>query len=262
MSCKLIAELSMNHGGDLDLAKKMIVSAKENGADYVKFQTWKYKNLKPGPWDTDGRRELYKQTELTLEKHIELKEFCDNTEIKFLTSCFSIDDIDFIRSLTDEVKIPSTECRNIYLVNKCIEIFNQVYISVGCSLFEEYESYIPYGNVCLLHCVSTYPCLPQNVNLSKLLNLKMRTQRFGYSGHMQGIWDAIAAISLGSSVVEKHFTIDQNLPFPDNRFAILPNELRDIREFIDTFDLMSRDCGLGYQSIENKVRELYSGRWA
>ncbi|HUV84432.1 MAG TPA: N-acetylneuraminate synthase family protein, partial [Methanosarcinales archaeon] len=81
---KIIAEIGWNHMGDMNLAKKMIDSAKECGADYAKFQTWSVKNLKLGPWDQDGRREIYEKAELTIDKHKELKSYCDNVGIKFL----------------------------------------------------------------------------------------------------------------------------------------------------------------------------------
>ena len=89
---KLIAEIGWNHMGDMKLAKEMISAAKESGADFAKFQTFDIKRLKSGPWDTDGRREIYKEAQLDFDKHIELKEYCDEVGIGFMSSVFSIED--------------------------------------------------------------------------------------------------------------------------------------------------------------------------
>lgn len=261
MSIKLIAELSMNHMGDMDLCKKMIYSAKESGADYVKFQTWKVKNLVKGPWDTDGRKKDYIKSEMTEEKHMMAKKICDDAGVKFLTSCFNIEDLEMVRRYTDDIKIPSTECKNKDLVNKAIEMFDNVYISTGASYFSEFEDYARFKNIYLLHCVSIYPCPYDYVNLLRMLELKKLTENVGYSGHCDGIWDAIAAISMGALVIEKHFTTDRNLSFRDNKFSVLPEDFAKIYEFKKAFEEMMIYKGKDYQEIEGNVRKLYSGRW-
>ena len=112
-----------------------------------------------------------------------------------------------------------------------------------------------------MHGVYLYPCPYDNVNLSRLLYLKKHTSRFGYSGHALGIWDAVAAISIGAEVVEKHFTIDNNLDFKDNKFSILPEDLASIRNFSELFSKMNIECGLDFQEKEKEIRETYFGRW-
>ena len=110
---KLIAEIGWNHMGDMKLAKEMILAAKESGCDFAKFQTWSVDRLKPGVWDTDGRREIYEKAELDLDKHIELKQYCDEVGIQFMSSVFSIEDAKLLKQVvTDYVKIPSFESRN------------------------------------------------------------------------------------------------------------------------------------------------------
>ncbi len=259
---KLIAELSMNHLGDMNLAKKMILAARSSGANYVKFQTWQAKNLKPGPWDLDGRRETYEKAELTTERHADLKKFCDNEGIRFLTSCFAIQDLERIRPFTDEIKIPSSECRNRGLVHKAIDMFEKVYVSTGATFAREYEEYARFPNVFLLHCVSSYPCPPEQANLRRILFMKTMTQNVGYSGHCIGVEDAIAAISLGATVVEKHFTTDQSLPFRDNKFAILPHDMEKLRDYADMWEAFQIDHGTDFQACETSVREEYYGRWS
>lgn len=261
--CKLIAEIGWNHMGDMELAREMIKSASQSGADYVKFQTWKEKDLKNGPWDNDGRREIYKKAQLSEDDHIFLKKECEKNNVKFLTSCFNINSLDFIRSISEEVKIPSTECFNNELVEKAIKNFDRVYISTGASKFDEYAKWAQYNNVILLHCVSTYPCQLEHINLPKLRNImSLVPNRFGYSGHLSGIWDAIAAISLGAIVIEKHFTIDRSLPGRDNQFSLLPDMLEKVSEYIDIFETMNTDLGNDFQTSETDARQIYSGRWA
>lgn len=258
---KLIAEISMNHMGEIALAKEMINAAKESGADYAKFQTWKVNNLKSGPWDIDGRREMYVKSELTEQMHFELSEYCKQVGILFLTSCFNITDLEMIGKYCRDIKIPSPECSNHELVRAASEKFIDVFVSTGASKLEEFISYRNIANVTVLHCVSCYPCPPDKVNLPRIALLKNLFKKVGYSGHYAGIWDAIAAISLGARVIEKHFTIDRDLPFTDNKYALLPHEFKTIREYDNELGWMSIDHGSEFQTGEEAIRELYRGRW-
>lgn len=261
MKCKLIAELGWNHMGDISIAKKMVFAAKESGADYAKFQTWKVDRLIDGPWDNDGRREIYNKAELTREKHEIMKDYCDSIGIKFLTSCFCSKDIDLVREFCNEVKIPSPEAYCDKLLEKAIEKFDHVYLSTGASNVEEYVRWVSNDNVTLLHCVSSYPCDIVNINLPKMKFLQAITPRVGYSGHLSGINDAIAAICMGATVIEKHLTIDHDLPGRDNKFAILPYEFKKIKEFINDYEKMSINHGLMIQECENNYRTYQKGRW-
>jgi len=201
---KIIAEIGWNHMGDMDLAKKMISLAAENGADICKFQTWSEKDLKPGPWDTDGRREIYKKAQLSNEQHIELKDYCSTKNI---------------------IKLNSKK-------------------------------------IILMHCVSTYPCEPKLVNFPRMEKIKKYSTVFGYSGHLSGIEDAMIALVKGASYVEKHFTIDKNLPGRDNKFAILPNDLKKLSNFRDQIKEMNIDNGLDLQECEKDIFNNYRGRWS
>ncbi len=124
---KIIAEIGWNHMGDMALAEKMIKSAAENGADYAKFQTWSVKRLKEGEWDNDGRRQIYENAELNVDKHKLLISLCGECGIKFLSSVFSIGDAELLTSLNvKEVKIPSFESRNHDLIKYCNEHFENL----------------------------------------------------------------------------------------------------------------------------------------
>ena len=265
--CELIAEIGWNHMGDMKLAEKMISEAVNVGADYCKFQTWRVNNLKNGPWDTDGRLEIYKKAELSNNDHQILVKLCEKKKVNFLTSIFNIKDLDFICKLSDEaIKIPSHEVYNLELIKETCKNFKKIFISVGACEWSEFENIlnlnIDLKKVYFMHCVSSYPLKQENVNLPKLLEIKKIHNQIGYSGHLNGIEDAIAAISQGASVVEKHFTIDNELPGRDNKFALLPNELKKISEYRDIFSKMIIDRGLDVQDCEKDIYNNYRGRWS
>ena len=262
----IIAEIGWNHMGNISLAKKMIFQAKKSGADICKFQTWSEKNLKPGPWDTDGRREIYKKAELTKENHIYLIEECKNNNVEFLTSVFDKESLEFLKNIgIKKIKIPSHEIYNLELISLACEIFDEVLISTGASKWEEIldlNKKIESKNAVYLHCVSSYPCSPEIINLPKFIQLQKLFDKVGYSGHLQGIDDAIAAIVLGAVCVEKHFTIDNKLPGRDNQFAILPQNLKDLFLFRNSFQKMNINLGLDLQSGERDIYDNYRGRWS
>lgn len=261
--CQIIAEVSCTHLGNMSLAEKMIVSAKKNGASYIKFQTWNTKNLTNGPWDHDGRRKIYDQAQLSHNQHILLKNICDINDIKFLTSIYSIDDIDFLSSLCLEIKIPGPECRNTELVEACLEKFNKVFISTGSTDYNEFKNYLQNKKAVLMHCVSLYPCPVEKVNIGRVETIKCLTPySYGYSGHLEGIFDAIAAISLGCHYVEKHFTTSKDIPHRDAKFAILPPELLQLSQYAEAFYLMNKNYSLNSLPEEKEVRDVYSGRWS
>lgn len=263
---KLIAEIGWNHMGDMKLAKKMIEEAKKSGADICKFQTWSEKNLKPGPWDEDGRREIYIKAELSKDDHIFLKKICEDVSVEFLTSIFNIEDIDFLKDIgLNKIKIPSHEVNNHDLISECLKNFDKVFISTGASTWEEIvhikDSY-DLNKILFMHCVSSYPCDSDKINFPRMKKLKEFNGKVGYSGHFMGVEDALIAISKGADYVEKHFTIDRDLPGRDNKFAILPSEMEQISTFIRNFTEMNIDRGLDLQDCEKDTFENYRGRWS
>lgn len=262
---KIIAEIGWNHCGDMNLAKEMIIAAAEGGADYAKFQTWSVSRLKAGEWDTDGRREIYEQAELTRERHIELIECCKQHNIQFLSSVFSIEDAELLVELgCTAVKIPSFESRNIELIKYCDSNFETVFMSTGTSTLEEIKhslTFFKQTNLFLMHCVSVYPGAYEIANLPKMLELKTIHPQVGYSDHIQGIESAKIAIGFGAIVIEKHFTTNNDLPGRDNKFAILPNELLGLRRYINYIIDMMEDHGTGYNELETTSRNSYAGRF-
>tara|TARA_B100000315_G_scaffold244825_1_gene269994 strand:+ start:8369 stop:9181 length:813 start_codon:yes stop_codon:yes gene_type:complete len=263
---KIIAEVGWNHMGNMKLGRKMIEAAAGNGADIVKFQTWSEDKLKPGAWDEDGRREIYKKAQLSYDDHLILKDVCENNAVQFLTSVFNINDLEYLSGLGMKmIKIPSHEVHNLELIGAAADIFDTVLVSTGAAKWEEVRSLINRvgsDNVKLMHCVSTYPCPPDKINLPRMDELKKLVPNVGYSGHYVGIDDAIAAICRGATFIEKHFTIDQDLPGRDNKFSILPNDLHHIAKFRDIYELMNIDRGLDLQKCEMDIYNNYRGRWS
>ena len=263
---KIIAEIGWNHMGDMKLAKEMISAAKESGADFAKFQTWSVDRLKPGVWDTDGRREIYKKAELDLNKHIELKEYCDKVSIGFMSSVFSIKDAKLLKQvINDYVKIPSFESRNKNLIKYCTNNFNHLLISTGTSNLDEIEQIINLRmfkcKYTLLHCVSSYPCSHEIVNLPRINHLKKLCSSVGFSDHTKDVDVSILALGYNLDFIEKHFTIDNNLPGRDNKFAILPKELKRLKNNINIFTKVNRNLGGSYQKCELDSRDNYTGRF-
>ena len=268
---KLIAEIGWNHMGSTSVAKKMIKAAANSGADICKFQTWRVENLKSGPWDEDGRRKIYNKAQLKEEDYKILLKECKKNKVEFLTSVFNINDIKFIKKLkVNSIKIPSHEIYNLELINVAIKNFKTIYLSLGAATETEIRKIFKIvnqkknnnKNIFLMHCVSSYPLLEENVNLPKLEFIKKFTHKIGYSGHTKGIDDAIAAISMGAKVVEKHFTINNNLPGRDNLNAILPNKFLELKRFKDVYEKMSINKGYGLQNCEKDIFKNYRGRWS
>ena len=262
---KIIAEIGWNHCGDMSLAKNMINAAAINGADYAKFQTWSVSRLKSGEWDNDGRREIYEQAELSKERHQDLIAYCKEVGIEFLSSVFSIQDAELLVELgCTSVKIPSFESRNIDLIKFCNANFRTVFMSTGTSTLNEIEHSISFFNLAtlyLMHCVSVYPGTYEIANLPKMIALQKLHNQIGYSDHIQGIESAKIAIGMGAVVIEKHFTVDNNLPGRDNKFAILPAELLGLRTYINYINSMMIDHGTGYNELEVTSRNEYAGRF-
>ncbi len=252
--------------GDLSIAEKMIQEASKAGANFAKFQTWAVSRLKNGSWDTDGRREIYKSAELSIQKHKDLIKICNQNSINFFSSAFSVEDAKLLKNLgIENVKIPSFEIVNKPLLNFCYNNFNTIYISTGASTWEEVMElkniFNDLNKIIIMHCVSAYPCLPSLINLPKINNLKNEFPNVGFSDHTQGIEISKIALSYEVAAIEKHFTIDHELPGRDNKFAILPYELKNLIDFNSLSKISKTHLGLDYQESELDSRNNYRGRF-
>ena len=264
---ELIAEIGWNHMGDMGLADNMVMAAKVAGADYAKFQIFSTKNLKPGPWDKDGRRDIYEKAQLSVKQIQKLIRTCDDARIKFMSSVFSVEDAKVLASVhVRDVKIPSSEIRNKNLIRFCNDNFSHVLMSTGTATKQEVSeavSLVDNARLTLLHCVSCYPCAMENCNLPRIQHLQEEypTADIGFSDHTEGTDASKMALEYGISHIEKHFTTNKGLPGRDNKFAITPSELRDLRYYMDEREKAMTSHGMDYQGCEVEMREVYSGRW-
>ncbi len=252
--------------GDLSIAEKMIQEASKAGADFAKFQTWSVSRLTKGSWDSDGRREIYESAELSIEKHKDLINICNKNGIKFFSSAFSIDDAKLLRDLNlQNIKIPSFEITNKPLLDFCYKNFSKVYLSTGASTWEEVlelkNIFNDLNKIIIMHCVSAYPCRPNQINLPKINDLKNEFPNVGFSDHTQGVEVSKVALSYDLSAIEKHFTIDHDLPGRDNKFAILPAEFKNLIDFNSLLKISKNHLGLDFQEIELDSRNNYRGRF-
>ncbi len=264
---KFIAEIGWNFIGDMELAHRMIIAAKQAGADYAKFQVWDPDNLKLGPWDEDGRREIYEKAFLDDERIKQLHDMCVQEEIGFFVSVFEKRSMDRVIALsTDIIKIPSHECVNWPLIDKALEKFDQVFLSIGALTEDQLstlvDKYQKAQNLIVMHCVSAYPLNIENVNLPKMIYLKEAFGTVGYSSHFTGTIDAVLACALGAEYVEKHFTVDHNLPGRDNKFALLPDAFETMIDEAHLARASMNDCGKGIQDCEKDVATIMRGRWS
>ena len=242
----IIAEAGVNHNGDLLLAKQLIDVAAEAGADYVKFQTFSADRIVSQSASkaeyqqqvtdaSETQYEMLKRLELSNEMHLELIKHCEEQSIKFLSTGFDIESIDLLVELgIDLIKIPSGEITNLPYLRYIGSLGLPVILSTGMSTMDEIGnaltvlegSGLSRSQVTVLHCTTEYPTPMVEVNLRALNSInKTFGVIVGYSDHTVGIEVSIAAVALGASVIEKHFTLDRSLPGPDHKASLEPNEL-------------------------------------
>jgi len=266
-----IAEIGWNFMGDLSLADEMIEAASKAGAHVAKFQYWNPNKLKKGPWDEDGRKEIYFKAQLTDEKIAALHELCGKHGVEFLMSVFNAEDAEFVSKVSKEaIKIPSHEIANLELIEFCLAEFKKVYISAGACTVEELDKVAELvnstrpedQNVIVMHCVSSYPCGVERMNLGRIDALRERfANRLGLSDHSTSTLVPAFAVIKGVEVIEKHFTTDHDLPGRDNKFAVLPEDFKALVENCEEARKSVIDLGVAAQDIEMDTMNNYRGRW-
>jgi len=241
----IIAEAGVNHNGSIDIAKKMIDAASEAGADIIKFQTFKSESLvtknatkasyqEKNTGDNSSQLNMLSKLELSEADHICLKSYCATKNIEFLSTPFDEQSIDFLNELGISFwKIPSGEITNYPYLVKIAKTGKSVIMSTGMSTITEIQEAIEvlYNNgtkdVRLLHCNSQYPTPFEDVNLQVIKTLKEKFNvDVGYSDHTLGIEVPIAAVAMGATIIEKHFTLDRKMEGPDHKASLEPFELK------------------------------------
>lgn len=244
----IIAEAGVNHNGSMESAKKLIDVAAQAGVDYVKFQTFKTENLVSKSAQkadyqqrnmNDGDTSQYamlKKLELSPEQHLELISYCQAKGVKFFSTAFDLESIDFLASLQLGLwKIPSGEITNYPYIKKIAQYKEPVILSTGMSTPDEINDAVDillkFGvtkeQITILHCNTEYPTPMADVNLKAMQTMKVDLGlQTGYSDHTQGIEIPIAAVALGATIIEKHFTLDRSMDGPDHKASLEPEELK------------------------------------
>jgi len=243
----IIAEAGVNHNGDLNLAKKLIEVAADAGADFVKFQSFKAKDcistrakkatyqLKTTP-QNESQLEMVSKLELDAKAHKELKSWAKKCGIAFLSTPFDLASIELLNDLGLEIfKIPSGEITHLPYLKKIASFNKKILLSTGMSNLAEIETALNIlckngtkrQNITLLHCTTEYPAPFDEINLKAIQTLKDAFKLdVGYSDHTRGIHISLAAVALGASVIEKHFTLDKTMQGPDHKASLEPDELK------------------------------------
>jgi len=241
----IIAEAGVNHNGSLDMAYQLVDAAAQSGADAVKFQTFKAENIvTPQAPKADYQKQttdaaesqfaMIKRLELSYDAFRQLKAYCDLQNIVFLSTPFDEESADFLTELDiPAFKIPSGEVTNLPFLAYVARKQKPIILSTGMAYLSEVDEAVRIiqQNACqelvLLHCVSNYPADPAEVNLRAMQTMSHAFQLpVGYSDHTLGNEIALASVAMGASVIEKHFTLDKNLPGPDHKASLEPVELK------------------------------------
>jgi N-acetylneuraminate synthase len=245
--CFIISEAGVNHNGDVGIACKLIDAAAEAGADAVKFQIFRAEKLvamnapkagyqKQTTDVSESQFEMLRRLELSPEEHVQLSRYCDQAGLLFLSTPFDSESADFLQELgVKAFKIPSGEITNPLFLAHVAGKGLPMIVSTGMSTLLEVEQAVQViesqqnQDYVLLHCVSNYPARPADVNLRAMATLERTFQcPVGYSDHTLGHEVSVAAVVLGACVIEKHFTLDGNLPGPDHRASLEPHELKQL----------------------------------
>lgn len=263
MKTLVIAEAGVNHNGDMNLARELIAAAAAAGADLVKFQTFRADNLVTKTASkaayqlsttgaVESQHEMVRKLELSRADHDMLIEECRRHGIGFFSTAFDTDSFDMLVELgLKQVKIPSGELTNLPLLRYMTRFGFPVILSTGMANLGEIEATIevieqagtPRQLITVLHCTTEYPTPMEDVNLRAMVNLKAALGvEVGYSDHTPGIEVPIAAVALGATVIEKHFTLDRTLPGPDHQASLEPGELKAM---VDAIRNIERALGDG-----------------
>lgn len=243
--CLVIAEAGVNHNGNVEMARKLVDAAVASGADAVKFQTFKaekvispvapkaaYQRATTG--DSGSQLDIVRALELSYDDFRSLRRYCGECGITFLSTPFDEESVDFLAELgVPAFKVPSGEITNLPLLERVARHGRPVILSTGMADLDEVRTAVETlkragaRELVLLHCVSNYPASAASVNLRAMDTMRLEFGApVGFSDHTEGIAIPLAAVALGACVIEKHFTLDRNLPGPDHRASLEPDQFR------------------------------------
>lgn len=277
----IIAEAGVNHNGDLQNAFKLIDAAVEAGVDYIKFQTFKAdqlvsKSAKKADYQItntsnhdDSQFDMLKKLELSHDDHQKLIDYCNDKGIRFFSTAFDLESLNYLKEIgLDLVKIPSGEITNLPYLRKAAQLFDKVILSTGMCTMQDIEDAltvflnegIKKENINILHCNTEYPTPMRDVNLLAMLEIQKKFGvEIGYSDHTLGIEVPIAAVALGATIIEKHFTLDNTMPGPDHAASLEPLELKTMVSAIRNIDEAISGTGIKAPS-ESELKNMEIAR--
>lgn len=273
--CYVIAEVGVNHNNNMDIARKMVDSAIEAGADVIKFQAFRTENeisryapaadYQKKSTEAQSQLELCKALELSYENLQMLFDYCKERDAAVLCAAFDDESLSFLLddAKVSSIKIASSEVTNIPFLKRIGNSGVDVVLSTGASTLAEVAFAVDTlreagcGELMIFHCVSEYPAPPDEVNLRAMNTIKNATNCFiGFSDHTEGVAVPTVAAALGACAVEKHFTLDKNMPGPDHKASIEPAELKMLVQAVRTARLCLGDGNKVPSPAELKNRQL------
>jgi N,N'-diacetyllegionaminate synthase len=272
MSVYIIAEIGINHEGNLRKAINMIAQAKKAGADAVKFQLFNPNTLssKDSKKTKEQKKKIRKETlhdmwqrvKLTEKDLVKLKKFSNKIKIDFFCSIFDFESLDiFKRNKINRIKIASSDITDFPLLKKISNLNKVIYLSTGMADKAEINSAINIlgkNKLTLMHCVSLYPCPPEKCNLNRMIELKKRFNvKVGFSDHTIGVESCISAIAMGASTIEKHFTYDKKAKGADHEISADFKELKVIVDFSKRFELIKGNGKITPSTAELKMKKFF-----
>lgn len=262
MPVLIIAEAGVNHNGDLEMARQLVAAAAAVGADIVKFQTFSARKLVTSgaakaayqiatTGNDEGQLDMISKLELSRQDHEALIDECRRHGIRFFSTAFDTDSFDMLMDMgVDQVKVPSGELTNLPLLRHMTRHGLPVMLSTGMATLGEVEAALdvierngtPRQLITVLHCTTEYPAPMEDVNLRAMLSMKAAFGvEVGYSDHTPGIEIPVAAVALGATIIEKHFTLDCNLPGPDHKASLEPDRFKAMVDAIRNVEIALGD---------------------
>lgn len=271
----IIAEAGVNHNGSLATAMRMVDVAAEAGVDMIKFQTFKseklvskearqaeYQKRNIGNEQNDSQLDMLRKLELSPSDHSALVDYCFQKGVKFFSTAFDLDSIEFLHGLKMGIwKVPSGEITNYPYLKKIAQYKEDVILSTGMCELKDIENALKvltvHGvgkeQITILHCNTEYPTPFEDVNLRAMIEIRDKFGvKVGYSDHTKGIEVPIAAVALGASVIEKHFTLDRRMPGPDHKASLEPDELKAMVASIRNIE---QALGTGHKTVTASERK-------
>ncbi|UGA57363.1 N-acetylneuraminate synthase family protein [Vibrio sp. VB16] len=274
MRVKIIAEIGVNHSGDVTLAKQMIDEAKLAGADAVKFQTFtaeklvsdltpKVKYQESTTLESESHYEMIKSLEFAYEDHLPVLEYCRENGVEFISTPYDVESAEFLVSIgVKTFKTASADIVDLSLQTFIAQNANNAIVSTGMATLGEIEKVVAIYRkyncpLTLLHCVSNYPCAYESLNLKSMKTLRSAFQcNVGYSDHAIGPIPAVAAVAMGATIIEKHFTLDKNMIGPDHQASSEPEEFKELVDAIRTTEILLGTPFKRIQSEETQMRNV------